>query len=418
MECGAIVLLYQPQFRVVGSSTFLPFGSPIPSVSVAVTGLSPNTAYDFNVVAQNSISSATSATVTASTTSATGGVAPGSVAGSQTTGTVDPVLTGPTAGTALRSGTLAIVGLTVSDAASGTPTTWNPNDKSTNYALSNQNLSALSGVADVTGSEGIRATSSRSAGKLYFEATISGTLTGTLSIGLATANWVRNVGTELGGDLDSFGWYPIASPTSPAQAAFINNQLLTSSTPNDVSGAIISFVFDLTNDLFWVTSPAMRAQGGVSTWNNNPQANPTLGTGGLSLATLNPGPYFIASCTTDSGAVVTLNTGNSAFGFTQPGGTTAWDGPSTLTVTTTTGTVTATASGATGLGTASMSYTNTFANIQAAMASLVFTAPAVVTTANVKVSVFDRVSATNSLTVPISVVAPVAPAPPTSLVLT
>jgi hypothetical protein len=413
-----LVLSYQPQFRVTGSSTFLPFGSPIPSVSVAVTGLSPNTPYDFNVIAQNSLGSATSLTVSASTTSATGSAPPGSVAGSQTTGAVDPVLSGPTSGTVLLSGSLSIVGLVVNDVASGTATTWNPSDKSANYALSNVNLSAQSGVADVTGGEGIRATSSRLTGKYYFEAVISGTLTGNLAIGLATANWVLNVGTELGGDLDGLGYYPIAGTTSPARAVFLNNALLTSGTTNEAVGAILSFVFDITNHLMWVTGPAMRAQFGVASWNNGSTANPTLGTGGLSIATLNAGPYFIASSTTNSGAIVTLNTGNSAFGFTQPGGIAAWDGPTTLTVTTTTGTLNMTAAGATGLGTASITYASTFANVRTALASLVFAAPNVVTTANVKISVFDRLNASNSITVPISIVAPAPPAPPTSLVLT
>jgi hypothetical protein len=412
-----VVLLYQPLVRVVGSSTFLPFGPLIPSVSVAVTGLSPNTAYQFAVTAQNSISSATSATVTASTTSVTGGAAPGSVAGSQSTGAVDPVVSGPTSGTALLSGTLPIVGVTVSDVVSSTATAWNPADKSTNYALSNLNLSALSGVADVTGSEGIRATSSRNSSKWYFEATISGILTGGLAIGLANAAWVRNVGTELGGDSDGIGWYPISSPTSPSQAAYINNVLLTTGNGNDTSGAVISFVFDLTNKLVWFTSPTMRSQFGAASWNNGTTANPTLGTGGLSIASLNPGPYFIASSTTDSGAVVTLNTGNSAFGFGQPSGVGAWDGPSVVTVTTTTGTLNMTAAGVTGQNTAVVSYTGTFANVQAAIASLTFTAPNVVTSANIKISVFNRVGASNSITIPVAIVAPVAPAPPTGLVI-
>jgi hypothetical protein len=58
---GTPPIRYQPQFRVTGSSTFLPFGSSILGLSVVVTGLSPATSYDFNVLAINSIATTASA---------------------------------------------------------------------------------------------------------------------------------------------------------------------------------------------------------------------------------------------------------------------------------------------------------------------------------------------------------------------
>jgi hypothetical protein len=58
---GTPPIRYQPQVRVTGSSTFLPFGSPVLGLSVVVTGLSPSTSYDFNVLAVNSVATTPSA---------------------------------------------------------------------------------------------------------------------------------------------------------------------------------------------------------------------------------------------------------------------------------------------------------------------------------------------------------------------
>lgn len=409
-------MLYTPMFRIHGASTFIQFGAPTPSVSVAVTGLSPITNYDFEIIASNSFGSATSAIISASTTNISGQPPPGSVAGSQNTGGVDPVLTGPALGSVLKLGVLPVVGLTVTDAASATITTWSTTDKSAGYVLGNGNLNAVSGVADVTGGEGIRSTTSRSAGKPYFEIQIGGTLGGNFTVGLANAAFVLNSGNELGGDSDGIGWYPITGTTSLPQSAYINNVQLTTGSVQDTFGAFLSFAPDLTSRLIWISGPAMRAAG--FPWNNSTTANPATGVGGLPLTTLNPGPYFIAASNTDANALAVLNAGGTTFNRTIPTGWTAWDGTSTLTITSTAGTVSITASGVTGNGTASLSFTGTLAAIQAALATLSYTAPNLVTSANIVVRVVDRAGATNSLTIPISVVAAVIPAPPTSLVVT
>jgi hypothetical protein len=73
---------------------------------------------------------------------------------------------------------------------------------------------------------------------------------------------------------------------------------------------------------------------------------------------------------------------------------------------------------ATGNGTTSITISDTLPNCQGDVASLLLAAPATVTTANVKISVFDPTGATNSITIPVSIVAPAAPAPPTGLVVT
>lgn len=72
---GSPPITYQPQFRVTGATTFLPFGAPISGTTIIVTGLSPATNYDFDVVAINSSGATTSAIATGATLPGTG-VAP------------------------------------------------------------------------------------------------------------------------------------------------------------------------------------------------------------------------------------------------------------------------------------------------------------------------------------------------------
>lgn len=412
-----MTVLYQVFFKIHGASTFIQFGTPTPAVSIAVTGLSPITSYDFFVQASNAFGSASSTVVVASTTNVSGQPPPGSVAGSQNTGAVDPVLAGPALGSVLKQGVLPVAGLTVTDVVSSTTTTWNPNDKSTGYVLSNGNQTAVSGAADPgTGGEGIRSTTSKTAGKVYFEIQIGGTLGGNYAIGIATAAFILGSGGELGGDSDGMGWYPITGVTSQPQSAYINNSTLTTGSVQDVFGAFINFALDITNKLIWISGPAMRAAG--FPWNNSTTANPATGVGGLSLATLSAAPWFICASNTDPTALANIRVDSTGFNNTIPVGFTAWDGPSTLTVTCTTGTVSITSSGVVGNGTVSLSLTGTLAVIQAAIATLSYTAPNLVTSANVVVRVVDRSGASNSLTIPISISAAVIPAPPTSLVVT
>jgi hypothetical protein len=72
---GTPPITYQPQFRVTGATTFISFGPAISGLSVVVTGLSPATNYDFDVIAINSVGSRASAIATGATAPITG-VAP------------------------------------------------------------------------------------------------------------------------------------------------------------------------------------------------------------------------------------------------------------------------------------------------------------------------------------------------------
>lgn len=69
---GTPPITYQAQFRISGGTTFIPFGSPIPGLTVVVTGLNANTNYDFDVAAINTAGQAVSAIATGTTGPVTG----------------------------------------------------------------------------------------------------------------------------------------------------------------------------------------------------------------------------------------------------------------------------------------------------------------------------------------------------------
>lgn len=65
---GSGSITYQPQYRVSGTTAWVPFGSPTAGLSATITGLAAGTTYQFSVVAANALGTATSAVSTAATT--------------------------------------------------------------------------------------------------------------------------------------------------------------------------------------------------------------------------------------------------------------------------------------------------------------------------------------------------------------
>jgi endoglucanase len=64
---GTAPITYQPRYRVAGASAFTSFGSPISGASVNITGLTPNTNYEFRVDAINSVATTVSTLLPATT---------------------------------------------------------------------------------------------------------------------------------------------------------------------------------------------------------------------------------------------------------------------------------------------------------------------------------------------------------------
>jgi hypothetical protein len=59
-------------------------------------------------------------------------------------------------------------------------------------------------------------------------------------------------------------------------------------------------------------------------WNNSGTANPAIGAGGISISSLNAGPYFAAISQHDTTEVSTANFGATAYAETVPAGFGNW----------------------------------------------------------------------------------------------
>jgi len=183
-------------------------------------------------------------------------------------------------------------------------TTLNPADKSSNIALSNGNLTAQ---ATSSSSGRVRATTSKSSGKWTFCATVdvvdqSGS--GTIGIGLGTADMVLATGGPALEDVLYYG-----------NGALHYNSADTWVDPYN-SGDVITVAIDLDNWKIWV-----RVNNGD--WNSEPTDDPSTNTGGLDISGV-PGkalfPDFYGATTNNQ---MTFNFGtnaNAPDGFTFIGG--------------------------------------------------------------------------------------------------
>jgi glucose/arabinose dehydrogenase len=265
---GSTPFTYQAQFRVHGNSGWTNFGSSAATTLQTINGLQPVTSYDFQVYATNSTGNGTPSTT-----------------------------------------------LTFSTLTSTAATVWNVGDKSPTITLTAGSLYATSATS-VT--QSVRSTTSKSSGKVYFEITAS-TITTNFAIGVANASFALNSSGGIGVDLNAVGYYPV----SPPQGIYINEVELVQAVNSDSSGSVIACAVDFTAHLIWFNSTRMLSDG--FTWNDSTTANPATGTGGISIATLNPGPYFVTFNTMDSGSVAIANFGTTAFLRTVPSGFTGWN---------------------------------------------------------------------------------------------
>jgi hypothetical protein len=197
----------------------------------------------------------------------------------------------------------AATALSVEDGTTTSPpafTTWNPSDKS-GINLTGGDLTATSAVG---GGAGVRAISSYSSGKRYFEIT-----TTTLSsgyVGLALSSAVLSAGTTTN-----------AIGLNAGGSVWLNNSLQGSwSLPGLGGGAILGIAIDLTNTLIWFRVGASGSWNALSGTANNP----ATGTGGINYSTIAGAlfPWFSSAFT--NGQVVTANFGATAFNGTVPSG--------------------------------------------------------------------------------------------------
>jgi hypothetical protein len=180
------------------------------------------------------------------------------------------------------------------------PFTFNPGDKGVNSTLSGGNLTD---TGTTTADSTARATGSLTAGGKFFWSYAVATID-TARPGVGIANATANLATFLGQDFNSIGYQP--------SGTVLINSAVFATLASYTAPATIDVAVDLTNSKIW-----FRPNGG--NWNNSGSDNPATNTGGLSLATLNAGPYFPAAYVSNTSAL-TANFGASAFTYAAPSG--------------------------------------------------------------------------------------------------
>jgi hypothetical protein len=199
--------------------------------------------------------------------------------------------------------------------------------------LTNNDLTVTfaAGTGDNTVTYWVRSSTAHGTTGKYFAEFTVGAITNITSIGLVTAaETTAALATGSGGlgrDTNSLG---IGISVHDHNGCWCNNAtLLSSGTAYSVAGDVMSLAINFATGLLWFTTQAMRATYGANAWNDSGTANPASGAGGLPLANLAAGPYYLAVLDRTGGAVLTMNTGSSAFSIAVPTGFTSWDGSGT-----------------------------------------------------------------------------------------
>lgn len=197
------------------------------------------------------------------------------------------------------------IAITVTDVVEGGTNTWNPSDKNADISLSNGNLTATAGV--VSGERGIRAVTSASSGKKYWEITPV-TYIGFSTVGVGNAS--ASLSTFLGTSTHALSFLPDGQ-------VFYNNAAVTT-IQSYTQGDVVCIALDLDNDKIW-----FRTNGG--NWNNAVigSQNPATNTGGIDVSGV-AGAVFAMVHFQPNSDVFTANFGATAFAQTAPAGFSNW----------------------------------------------------------------------------------------------
>lgn len=192
------------------------------------------------------------------------------------------------------------------------PCSWNPSDKGANAALSNNNLTATMTGAGIGA---VRATSSVSAGKWYWE--VSSTTIPANGVGIGLMKAAASLTSYVGQDTNGWGIF------SGDGKVYNNNAQIGTTGSTYVNTDVLMVAFDADNGRLYF--------GKNGAWMNS--AVPASGTGAL-VTGLTSGPYFPAvsdeSANNDT-SVITANFGKSdATTYPAPTGFVTIDGTHVL----------------------------------------------------------------------------------------
>ncbi len=179
---------------------------------------------------------------------------------------------------------------------------WNTADKTANITLSGGSLVATKTTAPYGG---VRADTSAAAGQIYCEYTVLSTIANNTCVGWANAT--ASLSVLLGTDQNAASWiYSFGQ-------VWKNNGTIASVEIPGVAFSTLCVAFDIGALKLWVRV-------NNSLWNASATADPGSGTGGISLASMNAGPYFPVFNSNVNGASVLANFGATSFAYAVPSG--------------------------------------------------------------------------------------------------
>lgn len=184
-------------------------------------------------------------------------------------------------------------------------TTWNPADKSANLTLSGGNLTVT--YTGSSGQSAVRSVASHSSGKLYYEHKITNGTAATDTTGIANSTAVLS--NFVGSNLNGCG-------VAGDGHVYINGSAVAT-IQTWANGDTISIAVDIGGQLIWFRTNA-------GNWNNNVSNDPATGVGGISISTLNAGPYFAAVGQAAATAAGTSDFGATAYAQSVPSGYGNW----------------------------------------------------------------------------------------------
>jgi hypothetical protein len=168
---------------------------------------------------------------------------------------------------------------------------------------------------NTVGNSGVTSSTSKTAGKWYFEGTFTTThgasdCVATILAGASFANLITN-GTNCTAVYAGTG------------NIWSNNANSTKTLGAIVTGDVVGVAVDLTARLGWFRK---LHSGTTGNWNGDPTANPATGTGGVTIAaTLAASPVVgFGGASTATNDIITANFGQSAYAMTAPSGFSNW----------------------------------------------------------------------------------------------
>lgn len=166
------------------------------------------------------------------------------------------------------------------------PNTLDPSNKGANVTLSSNNGQANSSA----GSGSARSLAHHLSGKFGNQFVIVNAGT---SVAVGIGNAGASLSAALGSDANSVAYFP--------NGTVVLNGTTIATIATYATGYPMQMAVDLTNKLIWFYVAGQ--------WNNSGTANPATGVGGISIAGLNAGPYYVMAYLSGAAAEITANFG-------------------------------------------------------------------------------------------------------------